>query len=586
MMRVGRSKFRQRAKDVRFPVRILNEYSVSNEGKPMVHRKEKVRMTTAVVSLLLCLLFVPSLLLQVNGSFANAQSGAVIDLFTDKEPFNGKGANQSSDAFEPQELVYLRALATYNDGPERNMLVAFQVNGPVNAFENVSIVGAGTTNDTGFAEFSFRIPWPSSRAEEIIFGQWSAIATVNIAGDVVVDTLTFKVGWIVRVTELTTLNFHLNPQSVFARQDTVVFNMTVENIARIDKFATIKVDVEDSEKNPIIHIEMESMFFPPGKSVVQTYSQIPVSARVGLANVSAAAFTAPPESGGRLYSPAIFTTFMIAGKDIAIIGVRLSKESVFVGEAVDIEVTVLNKGNESESFNVSVFYDSAVIETEGVNGLAPFVGKNMSFTWHTDSVSPGSYQISASAPLLGDMNPADNTFTDGFVEIKSGQAQQAHDVAVLNVVPYPQVVIAGQVVDINVTVKNKGLNTESFNVTVYYDHAVIDRKLVANIAPSAELNLNFKWNTTGIFPNNYVISAVADTVEGETQTADNTFVDGTVTVSSNVPFLLPPEWLFFFIVVIIAGIVGAILLFLLLALDRIRRRRPRPAYTVIAHPHI
>jgi hypothetical protein len=219
-------------------------------------------------------------------------------------------------------------------------------------------------------------------------------------------------------------------------------------------------------------------------------------------------------------------------------------------------------------------------------GLASLAEVSIAFTWNTDFVDPNIYQISASAPLLGDADPSDNTLEDGLVEIKSGQEMQVHNVAVLDVVPFPRVVNAGQVVDINATVKNKGLNTESFYVTVYYDHVVIAQILVSNLDPSAELVLNFKWNTTGIFPNSYVISAVADAVEGETQIADNTFVDGAVTVSSNVQFLLPPEWLFFFIVVLIAGIIGAILLFLLLALDRIRRRRPRPVYTVIAHPHI
>jgi hypothetical protein len=552
----------------------------------MMQRREKAKTRiTTTEALTLSFLLMLSMFLCVNHPFANAQAGAQLDLFTDKVPFDGKGTNNSSDAFEPQELVVLYGLATYNQGPERNLPVAFEVNGPFNAFENVSIVGSGTTNDTGFAEFSFRIPWPNSRAEEIIFGIWSAIATVNIAGKVIVDTLTFQVGWIIRITTLETLDFHLNPQTVFAKQDLVVFNLTIENIARTDKWATIKVDVEDSEKNPIIHIEMESMLFPAGLSHLQTYSQIPISAMVGLANVSAAPFTAPPESGGRLYSPAIFTTFTIAAKDIAIVGIRLSSYSVFVGEAVGIEVTLLNKGNQSESFNVSVYYDSTIIETLEAKGIVPFLEQTLSITWGTDAMNPGSYQISASAPLSGDIDPSDNTFVDGFVEIKSGQQIQAHDVAVVNVVPFPRVVNAGQVVDINVAVKNKGLNTESFYVTVFYDHVAIGKILVSGLAPSAELELNFNWNTTGLPQNDYEISAMADVVPGETQIADNTFVDGKVTIS-NVLFLLPPEWLFFFIVVLIAGIIGAILLFLLLALDRIRRRRPRPVYTVMAHPHI
>jgi len=81
---------------------------------------------------------------------------------------------------------------------------------------------------------------------------------------------------------------------------------------------------------------------------------------------------------------------------------------------------------------------------------------------------------------------------------------------------------------------------------------------------------------------------VADTVTGETYLADNTFVDGTVTISPYPPFFPPLEWLVVSIVIVLALIAGIILLFLIFALDRIRRkrRRPRPTYTIIAHPHI
>ena len=131
----------------------------------MMQGREKAKTTgTRTEALMLTVLLMLSMFLCINHSFANAQAGAVIDLFTDKEPFDGKGANQSSDAFEPQELVVLYALATYNQGPERNLPVAFEVNGPPNAYENFSTVGSGRTNDTGFADFAFRIPWPNSQS--------------------------------------------------------------------------------------------------------------------------------------------------------------------------------------------------------------------------------------------------------------------------------------------------------------------------------------------------------------------------------------------------------------------------------------
>jgi len=43
--------------------------------------------------------------------------------------------------------------------------------------------------------------------------------------------------------------------------------------------------------------------------------------------------------------------------------------------------------------------------------------------------------------------------------------------------------------------------------------------------------ISFTWNTTGVARSNYTISAVADTVPGETDTADNTYINGIVTVT-------------------------------------------------------
>ena len=162
-----------------------------------------------------------------------------------------------------------------------------------------------------------------------------------------------------------------------------------------------------------------------------------------------------------------------------------------------------------------------------------------------------------------------------------------HDVAVTNVAPSPIVVKAGQIVTINVTVRNNGRYDESFYVRVYYGRVLIDRKLVQNLAPSTEALVVFKWNTSGVFPLKYVITAVAETVEGETRVADNTFVDGTVTILPYPPFFPTLDWLILWIIIIVAAVMGIVLLFLVLSLDRIRRRkRSRVTYTVIAHPHI
>jgi len=549
----------------------------------------KKAQNTVLLPLVLSVALIFASFLGARHTSADAQIGAAIDLYTLKAPFDGKGANLSSDAFEPQELVVLQALVTYNEGPQCSMDVAFQVEGPPNPFENFTAVGSGRTNEAGRTEFAFRLPWPCQKPEEIVFGEWVAIATVNIASRVVVDVLTFRVGWIIRIAEIATLDSQLKPQSIFARDDPIIFNLTVENIARAAKSATIKIDVKDSMDKPIIHIQMEDALFQAGQTTVQALSLIPVSAQIGMANVSAAPFTAPPESGGRLYSPAIYTTFQITVRDIAITDVKLSSNSVFVGDILAINVTVLNKGNMSETFDLSTYYDSSLIEDRHVEELAPLTKETFAFNWNTASMEPGLYQISASAPLLGDANPSDNTYVDGMVEIKTRVPSEViHDVAVVDVVPWPRIINSGEIVSINVTLKNKGTMAESFYVTVFYDRASVDRKYVANLLPSTEMRMMFEWNTSGVFPMNYVIIAVADRVEGETNVEDNTFIDGTVTIWPYPPFFPTLDWLIIWIIVIIAGIAGIVLLFLIFALDRLRRRRkgPRPSYTVIVHPHI
>jgi hypothetical protein len=110
-----------------------------------------------------------------------------------------------------------------------------------------------------------------------------------------------------------------------------------------------------------------------------------------------------------------------------------------------------------------------------------------------------------------------------------------HDVAVINVttskagcLPRPTVG-KGYTAMVNVTVENQGGFTETFNVTAYADSSVIG-EMQTTLNPAQSIVLTFTWNTTGYAYGNYTISATADTVLGETDTGDNTLIDGTVYV--------------------------------------------------------
>ncbi|MGB9134733.1 MAG: cohesin domain-containing protein [Candidatus Bathyarchaeia archaeon] len=110
------------------------------------------------------------------------QDERLIDLFTQK---GGKGQGASGGAFTPNEIVNLTAYVTYNNWPQQNTLVAFQVIDPSGQTVFVDII---QTDEEGYATVSFRIP----NLEESL-GLWRVVSSVDVACQIVWDSLGFKV---------------------------------------------------------------------------------------------------------------------------------------------------------------------------------------------------------------------------------------------------------------------------------------------------------------------------------------------------------------------------------------------------------
>jgi len=120
--------------------------------------------------------------------------------------------------------------------------------------------------------------------------------------------------------------------------------------------------------------------------------------------------------------------------------------------------------------------------------------------------------------------------------------QSEHDVAVTKVTTLETVINQSRALLINVTVENQGNFSETFNVTVYANDTFIDSKSV-NLTGQNSRNIVFFWNTSNVALGNYIIKAEASHVQGETDTADNTFTMTYAVIVipefTNVAFLLP-----------------------------------------------
>ena len=523
----------------------------------------KMKRAFVILALLLILAF--SIIPHVFNVLA-AYNGGKLDLFTQKEPHSGWGQNAASDAFAPGTTVELNALLTYNGFPVSKWLVSFGVVGPPNPVENITLLYTAVTDENGVAHISFRIP---SLGEET-FGQWivygnSEITTGISASDVVI----FKVGWIVDIVSVRTMNRNHVVWAEFTKGGPVEVEIDLRNIAMTDKNATLTLTILDSLGLYVGSKELDSIVVPANGTIISVSFTLNIqkNATLGVATIYSNVYTAPIIMGGVSYCPQRTASFSIVEHNIAILSVKPLKDVALIGETIYVDVTVANYGREPESFTVNAYSNETLLGAADISNLEPSSNVTVRLNWDTNPFPEGSYVISAFAtPVSGEVDLSDNLFINGIVKIRS----HSHDITVLDVVPSSSFVYKGSDLSISVLVKNSGDTPESFNLTVYYDNAIIDVMFVENLGIGTQRTLVFNWNTNKVPGGNYTISAHAEPVLGETNSEDNTYVDGYVTVTAPpAQYMFDQYWFNWFLLLFL------LLLLVLLLLWFLAKRRKK-----------
>jgi parallel beta-helix repeat protein len=103
--------------------------------------------------------------------------------------------------------------------------------------------------------------------------------------------------------------------------------------------------------------------------------------------------------------------------DITVTAVAPSKTVVGQGYRLNINVTVTNQGDFTETFNITVYANTNLIETKQVT-LTSGHFTTIAFTWNTVGFAKGNSTIWAYAwPVMGETHTEDNTFVDGWVYV-------------------------------------------------------------------------------------------------------------------------------------------------------------------------
>ncbi|RLI43690.1 hypothetical protein DRO69_09030 [Candidatus Bathyarchaeota archaeon] len=240
----------------------------------------------------------------VSDTLSFKVSGPYLDVYTQHpDPYSGKGLNQPSDAYAPQEEVILYGEVHYNCEPIEYKFVTFEVKDPIGETIDYRV---NATDQYGITMVSFRL------ASNATFGTYTVFASVEILGKIANDTLTFQVGWIIENLEVITVDETGAIKTSFAKGEHVYFNLTAKNIAFTSRIATFTIVVHDEKGVPVGCVELHGLTINPGTCRIFIISiQIPKWAFVGAASVYANAFTNFPKAGGVPYCPEVSTLFTI-----------------------------------------------------------------------------------------------------------------------------------------------------------------------------------------------------------------------------------------------------------------------------------
>lgn len=103
----------------------------------------------------------------------------------------------------------------------------------------------------------------------------------------------------------------------------------------------------------------------------------------------------------------------------------------------------------------------------------------------------------------------------------------ASEISILNLTVSKTIVCQGYSATIIASVENKGVNTESFDLTIYANATTI-ASLIVVLESGNSTETAVMWNTASFMIGNYTISAYAEPLPSETDIADNTFTNGLV----------------------------------------------------------
>ncbi len=185
-----------------------------------------------------------------------------------------------------------------------------------------------------------------------------------------------------------------------------------------------------------------------------------------------------------------------------------------------MEISVENHGYYTESFDVTIYASTTQIGQVPITNLEQGEIHLLSFAWNTSGFTAGNHTITVEADVVtNETDTSDNLLVDGIIEVRA-----LHDLAVVNIATKRTIVGQNYSVVINATIRNQGIYTETFNVTLYTNTTITETLSNITLPNGNRTTITFTWNTENQTKGNYALRIYAHPVSGETDTENNSLL--------------------------------------------------------------
>jgi hypothetical protein len=377
-----------------------------------------------------------------------------------------------------------------------------------------------------------------------------------------------SISWDIEIIEVYPCDSAGRPKSIIQRGAEEWFKATVKNKGAATKPVCLTINLYDNDSIPIaISIDSTPTLLPGQTFTSMPRFKIPEWATIGNATAYAAVWTDWPKNGGYPQSPEKSITFQIiaSGED----GItpspppssisdqsyqaffRLSPEAL--PGTYKIYVSAWYQGWIASSFNTFLVQWMPTPPRASFTYWPPKAGPNITIRFdassstaegHNDTIT--SYQwdfgdgnkttgkvvyktYSQLGQYLVTLNVTD---AEGFWNTTSKiiKIEEIHDLSITSIICLNEV-YSDWLVEVTVTVLNKGTMPENFNVSIYYDDTLIGKQAVTELAPFDQMVVLIGWNTAGVaYARNYTLWANVTVVPNEVNVTDNQLIFGDVRV--------------------------------------------------------